>query len=234
MKRIIGIVLFVLISCFSFAQGDYQDVVYLKNGSVIRGIIIEQVPNKSIKIETSERNIFVFQMDEIEKITKEPVAKKSNLHSKNSLQTGDRWIIEPGYDVGMGDWGIDRLRLNIIGLYQFSPYIAVGFGSGLRYYHEADALVLPFFADLRTYFIDSNITPYFSLGVGYSIEASNDFKGLGLMLNPVLGVNFRVSDQNSLHVGLGYDLQRIKFYDYWSGSFTENSGALSINVGISF
>ena len=35
------------------------------------GIIIEQVPNQSIKIQTKDRNVFVFKYDEIEKMTKE-------------------------------------------------------------------------------------------------------------------------------------------------------------------
>ena len=48
----------------------FLDVVYLKNGSVIRGMIIEQKPNEYIKIQ-SGKNIFVYQMDEIDKITKE-------------------------------------------------------------------------------------------------------------------------------------------------------------------
>jgi hypothetical protein len=48
-----------------------QDVVYLKNGSIIRGVIIEQVPAVSIKIKTKDENIFVFKVEEIEKIVKE-------------------------------------------------------------------------------------------------------------------------------------------------------------------
>ena len=48
-----------------------EDVVYLKNGSIIRGVIIEQVPNESIKIQTNDRNIFVFKMEEIDRIKKE-------------------------------------------------------------------------------------------------------------------------------------------------------------------
>jgi hypothetical protein len=59
----------------SFAQVDYQEVVYLKNGNVIRGVIIEQIPNIQLKIETAEGNVFVFQMNEIEKITKEKISK---------------------------------------------------------------------------------------------------------------------------------------------------------------
>lgn len=54
------------------SKNELQDVVYLKNGSIIRGLIIEQVPNVSLKVQTADGNVFVFQMDEVAKITKEP------------------------------------------------------------------------------------------------------------------------------------------------------------------
>jgi len=50
---------------------EMVDVVYLKNGGVRRGIIIEQIPGKSLKIKTNDGSVYVFKMDEIEKITKE-------------------------------------------------------------------------------------------------------------------------------------------------------------------
>ncbi len=49
-----------------------EDVVYLKNGSIIRGIIMEQIPNVSIRIQTENKSLFVYKMDEVLKITKEP------------------------------------------------------------------------------------------------------------------------------------------------------------------
>lgn len=52
-------------------SGQYVDVVYIKNGSIIKGIIIEQIPNVQIKIQTKDGSIFVYKMDEIERITKE-------------------------------------------------------------------------------------------------------------------------------------------------------------------
>lgn len=52
-------------------NGQYVDVVYIKNGSIIRGIIIEQIPNVQIKIKTKDGSVFVYKMDEIERITKE-------------------------------------------------------------------------------------------------------------------------------------------------------------------
>jgi hypothetical protein len=51
--------------------GDLQDVVYLKNGSIVRGTIVEQVPNQSLKIQTRDGSVFVYEMAEVTKITKE-------------------------------------------------------------------------------------------------------------------------------------------------------------------
>lgn len=52
-------------------DSEYVEVVYLKNGSIIRGMIIEQIPNVSLKIQTRDGNVFVYKMEEVEKITKE-------------------------------------------------------------------------------------------------------------------------------------------------------------------
>ena len=70
---ILMILLLILTLPFNtLAQEKTEDVVYLKNGSIIRGTIIEQIPNKSIRIQTRDGSIFFYEMDEIEKITKEP------------------------------------------------------------------------------------------------------------------------------------------------------------------
>jgi hypothetical protein len=52
-------------------NGEYIEVVYLKNGSIIRGVIIEQIPNVSLKIKTKDGNVFFYKMEDVEKITKE-------------------------------------------------------------------------------------------------------------------------------------------------------------------
>ncbi len=72
LKRII--VLILMLSCFVLnlsAQQLMQDVVYLEDGSVIRGQIIEQIPDVSIKVQTIDGNIFAYKMEEVEKIVKE-------------------------------------------------------------------------------------------------------------------------------------------------------------------
>jgi hypothetical protein len=54
---------------------DLQEVVYLKIGGVIRGIIVEQIPNSQIKVQTTDGSVYVFMMNEIERITKEQKRK---------------------------------------------------------------------------------------------------------------------------------------------------------------
>ena len=50
-----------------------EDVVHLKNGNVIRGTIIEQIPGESLKIQTQGGSVFVYTMDEIAELAREPV-----------------------------------------------------------------------------------------------------------------------------------------------------------------
>jgi hypothetical protein len=74
-----------------FCQVNYEDVIYLKNGGIIRGTIIEQIPNKSIKIEIIGRNILAYNFEEIEKIVKETqnVNNKQNINNKRTVNSNN-------------------------------------------------------------------------------------------------------------------------------------------------
>lgn len=73
MKRYFLFLVFLFTSISTFAQKDKQDVVYLKNGSVIRGEVVNLVPNETVKIKTMDGSIFAYPMSEVKEITKEPV-----------------------------------------------------------------------------------------------------------------------------------------------------------------
>jgi hypothetical protein len=57
-------------------DSNFIDVIYLKNGGIVRGMIIEQMPNVQLKIQTRDGNVFVYKIDEVEKITKEIDSRK--------------------------------------------------------------------------------------------------------------------------------------------------------------
>jgi hypothetical protein len=66
----IFIVLVVLVSSITFAQQTPVDVLYLKNGSIIRGQLVE-MSGGSVKIKTADGSLFVYSMSEVEKMVKD-------------------------------------------------------------------------------------------------------------------------------------------------------------------
>ncbi|MBP7388906.1 MAG: hypothetical protein KA841_00800, partial [Chitinophagales bacterium] len=181
---------------FLFAQSNFEDVVYLKNGSIIHGMIIEQVTNVSIKIRTGDRNIFVFKIDEIEKITKEELVKKEDEKSNADTDTFNLSKVKTkGYintlEIG-GVFGVGQFRRfyakeeryksdNNLKLFSFqnissfklNSKTAVGFGLGVEV-GKVDGnkfvnLNLPFFADFRIRPIAKRFSPIFIEQIGFSM-----------------------------------------------------------------
>jgi len=71
------VIVFLALVLFSGAVfAEMIDVIHLKNGSIIKGVIIETIPSESIKIETADGSIFVYSMDEVQKMTKEKTVGK--------------------------------------------------------------------------------------------------------------------------------------------------------------
>ncbi|MDB5228662.1 MAG: hypothetical protein JWN78_2855 [Bacteroidota bacterium] len=85
MKKILFSILFTILCISAYSQKNLEEVVYLKNGSIIRGTIIEQIPNETLKIQTRDGSVFVYKFDEIIKITKEPPVKSATGDVQNVL-----------------------------------------------------------------------------------------------------------------------------------------------------
>ncbi len=176
---------------------------------------------------------FVYQIEEIEKIRKEPAVGASktnnNFEKDGGLKKGFRGITDLGYAFGVGPIQVDRLGLDIIGAYQFNPYFSLGLGAGVRYYFGLEEAYFPAFVDLRVNFMDNKISPYLSLGTGY---AFNIFDGV-FFLNQNAGVCFKSSDKLFVQVGVGYEMTLFTFYGNFS-KFTSNIGAVGLNMGFSY
>lgn len=73
MKRII-VLISLMFFAFTFVDGQvkqYKDVVYLKDGSIRKGLITEQIPGQSLKIQITDGSVFVYSMDDVLRIAKE-------------------------------------------------------------------------------------------------------------------------------------------------------------------
>ena len=236
MKRILLIFAVLLGSCLSIYAQDLQEVVYLKNGSVIKGVIIEQTPNESLKIQTSDGSIFAYKMIDVLKITKE-AQTNTNTHQRATinqnrkdfgLKSGYKGYLDFGYAIAVGDYGMGRIEFTTTQGYQINPYIYVGAGTGIHYFTDG-YLAVPFFANARANFIKGNISPFFDVKLGYSFVDIG-----GVYFSPSVGCRFGLGKKIGLNVSLGYSLQMGDFYYYGDYYDTVNLGGFNFKLGFDF
>lgn len=193
-----------------------EDVVKLKNGSIIRGKLLEPEADSIIKIETEGRNVFVFGSSEVRNISKEPIPF---LYKKSG------YIFE--MEVGMlsgrtfsNTWWprqsrpVTNFTMQIVNGYQFNPYLSLGVGVGLDTYPEST--ITPLFLRAEGNFFKSRVTPIYILDTGYGFysklfNASIDGNGTrfrgGAMINPALGIRVHLGKYSSFFVSSGYRMQ---------------------------
>jgi len=101
----LGILLIVcLLFCQVFLFGtDYLDVIYLKNGDVVKGRIVKDVPNYYVKVEIPSGTTLFIEYSEIEKIemfAREKI-ETSTKTNKLSIKTKTRFKgIKAGINMG--------------------------------------------------------------------------------------------------------------------------------------
>jgi hypothetical protein len=240
---------FVLVCNISYGQNNMEDVVYLKNGSVIRGIIIEQVPNQSIKIQTKDRNVFVFKFDEIEKMTKEnlPVDNSyNNSKATDFKKSGFINVTEINYSLGVGDVIVgnytyknvdNSFGFRTINGYQLNEHLSLGIGIGIDKYKSATLLPITF--DARATILKGKVSPVFTANIGYAVGL-NDVKG-GLVINPQIGFKTYISKNVAYLFNVGYkwqgqEVMYFSGYNYYGGysTTTENVNFQFITISTGF
>lgn len=236
MKKAVFSILLLFFSLTLTAQ-YYTETIYLKNGGVIKGTIIEQIPDESVKIVTFSDDIMIFRFDEISKITRQKVKSYIN---RNSRTNGYRGLIDIGYSFGISDIKkTDRVEISLSQGYAFNSNFYIGAGVAVNYYTQGDGMnsawAYPIFINPRVYLTDGMqiVSPFLDLKIGYTTGSSVK----GFYLNPSIGTNFSLNNGNIVNISVGYTWQStdVMYWGSWSSSIEKkNLGALSLKVGVEF
>lgn len=173
-KLLLLLTLLLSISTYVAAQ-NYTEVVYLKNGSVIKGVIIEQVPNVSLKIKTGDGSLIICQMNEVEKIIKEERYTRDyrtdidNRKAARNTLKGYKGFVDFGYIADLSDYDANKVEISTSHGYQFNNYFYLGGGVAADFYTDADLIAVPIFVDFRANFINKKVTPFADIKTGYSV-----------------------------------------------------------------
>ncbi|MDR2840428.1 MAG: hypothetical protein LBV75_04070 [Paludibacter sp.] len=180
MKKLFVILFCIFTSVITFAQSNYEEVVFLKNGKTVRGIIIEQIPNVQIKIETADGTVFTFPMEEIERIAKEKISivgKASEqpitatqvaeyLRSNNLKVKSDRHKPEHHYLFSLQS-GLSYSFIDMSGTQQaYTQYYGLTSEEADKYVNK---IKNGFFIDANFYYLTAT---FFGIGVDYNFFRS--------------------------------------------------------------
>jgi hypothetical protein len=207
-----GISFMFFLITFNFLYGqNFEDVVYLKTGSIIRGIIIEQVPNQSIKVQTKDRNVFVLKYEEIEKITKENLPTNILIKpdpENDYKKSGFINISEVNFCPGIGDVKVGLISvknndysfgLRSINGYQLNHHWTLGIGVGFDKHKNASYIPLTF--DVRASILKGVFSPVFNANLGYAIGL-NSTEG-SIVFNPSIGLKRYIKKDIAYTFNLG-------------------------------
>lgn len=200
------------------------DVVYLKDGSTLRGQLLEYVPGERVRLKLSNTEVTITAEDLL-KVVQEPVDNQYLRRMKRQYnqvyrfpETG--WYLHPSlyYLPGGGENRADfGMGIQAIAGYQFTRWLGLGAGLALDDYSgsESGSTYLPAFVEIRSYLFRTRRTPYVTFAGGYGFTTrpnaeigqwSQERQG-GMMIYPAIGYRLSGKQSKNLTIDLGYKFQ---------------------------
>jgi hypothetical protein len=252
MKRLAAC-LCISIMFFSVALSQGKiDVIYLKNGDIRKGTIIENVINDYIRIETSDGSIYTIKYAEIQKMTKEakpasparspvqaaqqPVPAMRAISQSLMSRTGEFGVTAGLWlagDISIDDFGVERSKNTgfLLRLF-YDAYVAEKIGVG-AYFNFSPTTSEASDYGATMFELGGSIKPRFPLGDGSAV------------IKPGLNIGYRMYSSDSpvmkdvkalglnVSVEVQYNIQQIFVPHFEIGFLAQPVGGNSL-TGISF
>ena len=218
------------------AQKPQDDVILLKNGWLLRGRLLPAA-DSLLKIETYDKNIFVFPKSQVTETRHEPVLQNLNIRykSRGFAHFTELGVLASG---NRRDGGVTTASFSIqtVNGYKFNQFFFLGVGAGVDLY--AIETFVPVFGSLRGDFTRKGfLIPFYFLDAGYGFnatpeDASGNRKG-GSTFAIGSGLKIMFNNNTAFLISAGYRYQE---YVKELAGMKENAGynRLAIRAGFSF
>lgn len=188
----------------------WQDVVYLKNGSILRGTLAMDAAPGTVGIETTGNNLFVFRAEEVERVARELVRKTFQYPYTTGYLHMTEVALSVGNRAGQNQSRAIDFAANTFNGHQFASYLAAGMTLGVDGYDGVT--LLPLGLGLRGDLTKTRTRPFYSLDGGYALDwldnprHSGNRQG-GYFWSTGLGLKFQSRKSHALILGLAYRQQ---------------------------
>ena len=210
------LMMFFGLSCLTnlAAQKQEVDAVYLKNGEIYRGSLLNHQDGNKIMLQTLCWNTMIFEAGDVDHIDIEMVnAKNSRLHvpSNGYFNRTDLGVL-----IGTGNNEKNAIfSTQMVNGYKINSRLYPGLGIGIEFYEQA---VVPLFADMSYHFGRNVLSPFIRASIGYSLPVEDPPETWGVSTNnnggymyaTGLGTFIRLNGHNSLSISLVYRFQSLR------------------------
>ena len=138
-------------------------------------------------------------------------------NTSHGYQLNEYLFVGAGVGLHMYNARDAQLKTNMGSADKFPQYVprygssSTTLNDSVTYMRAVDStyMTLPIFLDIRGYYPlqNSAITPFAMLRVGYSFNLSDGFGGMGLYMNPAVGVKYQVTPMIGINFSIGYAFQ---------------------------
>ena len=201
-KKISITLIFSLLAAIIFAQND---IVYLKDGSIIHGKIVEK-NDSTLRLKALNEHLWLIPQAQI---------LKFELESDEISTDSVNYIVsfELGLSVGKNSPLNYIPNFYFINGLRFHNHFSVGLGTGIDF---ADVPILPVFADFRYKFLNRKKSPVAFVQAGYAWALSEhesfyqdwNEKG-GYLLSAGIGGEYKISNSLIFSLSVAYHYQKL-------------------------
>lgn len=259
-KSILLLVLIFSVYRCVWAQAPTQDVLYLKDGSILRGSIVGQYPDSLVKLQMDGGSIFAIKTKLIDNIEHHVMPYQPDPSPVSDLPGQNRNIgyfnitamgVLPGsnyyYDYYYGSQKPGAsvgFTIQTIHGYRFNNHLLAGAGLAIDIIQNPMGQL---FADGRYEILNRKTTPFVFLDCGYGIPLSKGYQDAnsevtyrgGITAGGGAGMRINFRNEGAFILEAGYKMEKaseqIK-YEAWGTDETNNYtySRLAIRVGLAF
>ena len=222
----------------------WQEVVYLKNGSILRGNLQDDSTAGEIKLKITGQNLLVFKSEEVARVAREYT--KSGF--EYPYRSGYLNITEIGFSIGYPAAVPQFSNTNrVVGFsaqtfngYQFYPALAVGLVTSIDTYEQIT--LLPVGIGVRGDISQTRVRPFYGLDAGFALDWLNnpnltaDHDG-GFFWSPSFGIKFNSRHAHAFIINLGYRSQKATATtqeQFWTRTDKVHYKRMLARIGMSF
>jgi hypothetical protein len=236
-----------LVGYSALAQKSTEDVLYLKNGWVLRGTLTSSPTDSLIIIETHDRNRFVFRRPEVDALRQEPVQAEKNFNTRYKRR-GFSHYTELGALAARNtssSTNTSAFSFQTINGYKFGQAFFSGLGIGIDLY--ATQSLMPLFGSIRGDITDrGNLIPYYFADVGYGANITgkdtNPFPRViyqgGSLFAVGAGMKVIFNNSTGFLLSVGYRSQRTSIARDFGNNSTSKEGVnfnrVAVRAGFTF